>query len=99
MNLRQKCKALKRRVKNLEYELSPITVSPRFHSLQEVKIVEYKAAVPFCPHAIPNGNDDIECFLSKIEAKEKLLIDIASNITYTVTDDAVMASIFVGKRG
>jgi len=95
MNLRQKCKALKRRVKFLERGLSPSTVSPHFHGLQDVQIKEYKTATPLYPF-LTYSDEHIIALKERI--KKQLLADISPNVTYTVAHNAITASIFVGKR-
>lgn len=104
MNLRQKNKALKRQIEGLEVLLNtfrPNVIRPV--CLKTIRVEEYKAAIPFDlfepPHdSESNMRNEAEILYLKSRVRDKLMEDIYPNIEYKVTEQAVVGSLFVGKR-
>lgn len=102
MNLRQKNKALKRQIESLEC-LRVLTNMFRPVFVPTVRVEEYKAAIPFDlfepPHDFEsNMRNEAEILYLKSRVRDKLMEDIYPNIEYKVTEQAVVGSLFVGKR-
>lgn len=95
MNLRQKNKALKRQIEHLEVLLNtfrPNVIRPIFNA---IKVEEYKVAVPLDPSMPPT---EAQVYRFKSWIRDKLMEDIYPNIEYKITEQAVVGSLFVGKR-
>lgn len=100
MNLRQKNKALKRQIEHLEVLLNtfrpnvlrPNVIRPIFNA---IKVEENKVAVPLDPSMPPT---EAQVYRFKAWIRDKLMEDIYPNIEYKITEQAVVGSLFVGKR-
>lgn len=105
MNLRQKNKALKRQIESLEVLLNtfkPNVIRPV--CVNTIRVEEYKTAIPFDlfepPHDFESNMRNVaEILYLKSKVRDKLFEEISPNIEYKITEQAVVGSLFVGKRG
>lgn len=95
MNLRQKNKALKRQVDMLKSLNNAFMPAKHFQSIDNVKVEEYKVAIPLDPSTPP---DKVQVYNLKSRIVDSLMIEIQPIIEYKLTEQAMYGIIFIGKR-